>query len=62
LLTEPGWEKIIVFTTHHYNTARRAGRIAVLVDGRLAEKGTREELVRNGRDVYALSLAQESTS
>jgi ATP-binding cassette, subfamily B, bacterial len=58
LLADLGQEKIIVFTTHRYDTVRRADRIAVLVDGTLAEMGTHEELVRNARDFYALYLAQ----
>ena len=58
LLAELGQEKIIVFTTHRYDTVRRADRIAVLVDGQLAEMGTHEELVRDARDFYALYLAQ----
>jgi ATP-binding cassette subfamily B protein len=60
LLAELGQEKIIVFTTHRYDTVRRADRIAVLVDGRLAEMGTHEELVRNARDFYALYLGQDA--
>jgi ATP-binding cassette, subfamily B, bacterial len=59
LLNELGKEKIIIFTTHRYDTVRRADRIAVLVDGRLAEIGTHDELVANARDFYALYLAQE---
>jgi ABC-type multidrug transport system fused ATPase/permease subunit len=59
LLAALGKEKIIVFTTHRYDTVRRADRIAVLVDGRLAELGTHEELERNAGDFYALYLAQD---
>ena len=58
LLAELGQEKIIIFTTHRYDTVRRADRIAVLVDGTLAEMGTHDELVRNAHDFYALYLAQ----
>ncbi len=58
LLAELGKEKIIVFTTHRYDPVRRADRIAVLVDGSLAELGTHEELVRQAGDFYALYLAQ----
>jgi ATP-binding cassette, subfamily B, bacterial len=58
LLSELGKEKIIIFTTHRYDTVRRADRIAVLVDGRLAEMGTHDELVANARDFYALYLSQ----
>lgn len=57
LLAELGQEKIIIFTTHRYDTVRRADRIAVLVDGTLAEMGTHDELVRNAHDFYALYLA-----
>ena len=60
LLAKLGKEKIIVFTTHRYDTVRRADRIAVLVDGRIAEAGTHDELVRNARDFYALYLGQDS--
>ncbi|HEX9067332.1 MAG TPA: ABC transporter ATP-binding protein [Ktedonobacterales bacterium] len=62
LLAELGKERIIVFTTHRYDTVRRADRIAVLVDGALAELGTHEELERNAGDFYALYLAQDVSS
>jgi ABC-type multidrug transport system fused ATPase/permease subunit len=58
LLAELGQEKIIIFATHRYDTVRRADRIAVLVDGRLAEMGTHDELVAAARDFYALYLGQ----
>lgn len=59
LLAELGREKIIVFTTHRYDTVRRADRIAVQIEGSLAEMGTHEQLVQNARDFYALYFAQE---
>ncbi|MGI8587721.1 MAG: ATP-binding cassette domain-containing protein [Chloroflexia bacterium] len=51
-------EKIILFTTHRYDTIRQADRIVVLVDGALAESGTHEELAANGRAFWSLYLGQ----
>jgi ATP-binding cassette subfamily B protein len=53
-------EKIILFTTHRYDTIRKADTIAVLLDGRLVEIGTHEELERNAREFWSLYLAQGS--
>jgi len=62
LLTTFAKEKIILFTTHRYDTIRKADTIAVLVDGRLAEMGTHEELEQNAREFWSLYLAQGSSS
>ncbi len=53
-------EKIILFTTHRYDTIRKADRIVVLVDGRLVESGTHEELAHNSGHFWSLFLAQGS--
>ena len=46
-----------VFISHRISTARNADRIAVLVNGRIAEYGTHDELIaRNG---YYTSLAEK---
>jgi ATP-binding cassette subfamily B multidrug efflux pump len=37
-----------IFISHRVSTARNADRIAVLVDGRIAERGTHEELLGRG--------------
>lgn len=55
-------EKIIIFTTHRYDTIRKADTIVVLVDGSIAEVGTHEELARNTREFWSLYLAQGSHS
>jgi ABC-type multidrug transport system fused ATPase/permease subunit len=53
-------EKIILFTTHRYDTIRKADTIVVLVDGHIAEMRTHEELARNTREFWSLYLAQGS--
>ena len=46
-----------IFISHRVSTARNADQIAVLVDGRIAELGTHDELIaRNG---YYTSLAEK---
>ncbi len=60
LLTTFAKEKIILFTTHRYDTIRKADRIVVLVDGRIAEIGTHEELASHTREFWSLFLAQGS--
>ncbi len=62
LLSRFSHEKIILFATHRYDTIRKADTIAVLVDGRLAEMGTHDELERNAREFWSLYLAQGSSS
>jgi ATP-binding cassette subfamily B protein len=58
LLLTMAHEKIILFTTHRYDTIRKADTIVVLVDGRIAEIGTHDELERNAGDFWSLFLAQ----
>ncbi len=58
LLSSLAHEKIIVFTTHRYDTIRQAGTIVVLVDGRIAEVGSHEELERKAGAFWSLYLAQ----
>jgi ATP-binding cassette subfamily B protein len=61
ILSHLSRKKIILFATHRYDTIRQADRIAVLVDGTLAEMGTHEELEQNGRSFWSLYLAQGSS-
>jgi ATP-binding cassette subfamily B protein len=60
LLTTFAKEKIILFTTHRYDTIRKADTIVVLVDGRIAEIGTHEELASHTSEFWSLFLAQGS--
>ncbi|MBE2184459.1 MAG: ABC transporter ATP-binding protein [Anaerolineae bacterium] len=60
LLSSLAHEKIILFTTHRYDTIRRADTIVVLVDGEIAEVGTPEELERNAGAFWSLYFGQVS--
>jgi ATP-binding cassette, subfamily B, bacterial len=60
LLTHLAKEKIILFTTHRYDTIRRANTIVVLVDGQIAEVGTPEELERKAGAFWSLYFGQGS--
>jgi ATP-binding cassette subfamily B protein len=46
--------KIIIFTTHRYDSIPRNTNIVVLVDGRITETGTHEELLQRQRDYWSL--------
>jgi ABC-type multidrug transport system fused ATPase/permease subunit len=46
--------KVILFTTHRYDSIPPGTTIVVLVDGRIAEIGTHEELIRRGRHYWSL--------
>jgi ABC-type multidrug transport system fused ATPase/permease subunit len=46
--------KIILFTTHRYDSIPRDTTIVVLVDGRIAEIGTHEELIHRERHYWSL--------
>ena len=50
-------DKIIIFTTHRYDSIPPDTPIVVLVDGRITEAGTHEELLERQRDYVALYMA-----
>src|SRR6266487_332461 len=60
LLTRLAQDKIILFTTHRYDTIRRANTIVVLVDGQIAEVGAPEELERKAGAFWSLYFGQGS--
>jgi ABC-type multidrug transport system fused ATPase/permease subunit len=48
--------KVILFTTHRYDSIPRGTKIVVLVDGRIAEVGTHEELLQRQRHYWSLYI------
>ena len=54
LFSQIAQSKIIIFTTHRYDSIPANTKIVVLVDGSIAESGTHEELLRKQRDYWSL--------
>jgi ABC-type multidrug transport system fused ATPase/permease subunit len=54
--------KIIIFTTHRYDSIPPETPIVVLVDGRISEAGTHEELLRRQQDYWSLYMSASSMS
>jgi ATP-binding cassette, subfamily B, bacterial len=57
LFAERTQDKVIVFTTHRYDSIPKGTTIVVLVDGRVAEIGTHEELLQRQRHYWSLWTA-----
>jgi len=47
-------DKVIISTTHRYDSIPADTQIVVLADGRIVENGTHEELVQRQRDYWSL--------
>lgn len=60
LLTRWAQDKIILFTTHRYDTIRKANTIVVLLDGKVAEAGSPHELERKAGAFWSLYFGQGS--
>jgi ABC-type multidrug transport system ATPase subunit len=54
LFTRMTETKVILFTTHRYDSIPEDTNIVVLVDGRIAETGTHEQLIQRQRHYWSL--------
>jgi ATP-binding cassette, subfamily B, bacterial len=54
LFAQMNHAKVILFTTHRYDSIPKGTTIVVLVDGRIAEIGTHEELIQRQHHYYSL--------
>jgi ATP-binding cassette subfamily B protein len=52
--------RVIIFTTHRYDSIPPGTPIVVLVDGCITEAGTHEELLRRERDYWSLYMSGRS--
>ena len=52
--------RIIIFTTHRYDSIPNNTKIVVLVDGVISESGTHEELLQKQRDYWTLYMSEAS--
>ena len=55
-------DRVIIFTTHRYDSIPPETPIVVLVDGRISEAGTHEDLLRRERDYWSLYMSGRSTA
>src|SRR5215212_2467226 len=54
--------KVIIFTTHRYDSIPAETPIVVLVDGHISEAGTHKQLLRRHRDYWSLYMSESSVS
>jgi ATP-binding cassette subfamily B protein len=50
-------DRVIIFTTHRYDSIPQETQIVVLVDGRIAETGTHQQLLQRERDYWSLYMS-----
>lgn len=62
LLAQVTEAKVILFTTHRYDSIPPGTKIVVLVDGCIAEAGTHEELLQRQRHYWSLYMAGGRTA
>jgi len=53
-------QRVVIFTTHRYDSIPADSNIVVLVDGRISESGTHAELLRRQQDYWSLYVATGS--
>jgi ABC-type multidrug transport system fused ATPase/permease subunit len=57
LFSQGAQDRIIIFTTHRYDSIPENTKIVVLVDGVITESGTHEELLQRQRDYWSLYMS-----
>ena len=62
LFAEMAADKVILFTTHRYDSIPKGTTIVVLVDGRIAEIGTHEDLLQKQRHYWSLWTSGRDTA
>jgi ATP-binding cassette, subfamily B, bacterial len=58
LFSQVAQSKIIIFTTHRYDSIPKNTKIVVLVDGVISESGTHEELLQKQQDYWSLYMME----
>jgi ATP-binding cassette subfamily B protein len=58
LFSQAAQSKIVIFTTHRYDSIPKNTKIVVLVDGVLTESGTHEELLQNQANYWSLYMTE----
>jgi ATP-binding cassette subfamily B protein len=58
LFSQGAQDKIIIFTTHRYDSIPEHTKIVVLVDGVITESGMHEELLQKQRDYWSLYITR----
>jgi ATP-binding cassette subfamily B protein len=58
LFSQLAQSRIIIFTTHRYDSIPRNTKIVVLVDGKITESGTHEELLQRQDDYWSLYMKE----
>ncbi len=58
LFSQLAQSKIIIFTTHRYDSIPKNTKIVVLVDAIMTESGTHEELLEKQRDYWSLYMSE----
>jgi ATP-binding cassette, subfamily B, bacterial len=53
--------KVVIFTTHRYDSIPEDTTIVVLADGRITETGTHDELLQSQRDYWSLYMTGNPT-
>jgi len=62
LFAQLAQSRIIIFTTHRYDSIPKNTKIVVVVDGKITESGTHEQLLQRHHDYWSLYMKEANTS